>query len=155
MKIRSPRERKLWRQKRRRCELINGFNLSYVPAEPNTQGSHRIGHMGGWFEVLPDGTSAAKKRRDVIRQALIASQSIDGAYEDINWWAVTTPLKPPTDKDRLLYLLQRGPVCGTDISFMNRYGARIHELRRDFIIRSEPCKQHTHRGPNVVYYLES
>ena len=142
----------------RRPVIDNGYNLFYQPHE-NAQGSHRIGHISGTFRVLPDGHSSAKKRYEAIRLALTAN------YEAINYlhlrleadgWKVT-PVRKASHQDVILYLLQRGPVCGVEIQNtkqMNRYAARMYELRRWFDIGSERCRRHRHEGNDVQYVLQ-
>jgi hypothetical protein len=61
-------------------------------------------------------------------------------------------------RERVLGMLQAGPVCGTDLlrEFIPRYAARILELRQQgWMISSRPCKNqwHDHRTPQTVYEL--
>jgi hypothetical protein len=110
--------------------------------------------MDGSFLVKPDGLKSAKARYTAICQALQANQTFNGAWRDL--YPMVGPWKPASDEDVILYLLQQGPVCGTDINQvreMNRYAARIHSLRDWFQIGSQPCHRHNHRGNSVQYTL--
>jgi hypothetical protein len=63
-----------------------------------------------------------------------------------------------TQSQEILYRLQMGPVCGTDLlrMFIPRYAARILELRQaGHQIETRTCRddRHQHRNKQIEYVL--
>jgi hypothetical protein len=61
-----------------------------------------------------------------------------------------------TQKQRILAALRMGPVCGSQMAgwYINRYGARIGELRDEgYEISKRPCELHRHQSNQFVYEL--
>lgn len=62
----------------------------------------------------------------------------------------------PSQRERILRLLNAGPVCGTSFLFlkMPRYSARIWELRKvGFNITTRRCTDPRHHSRQVEYIL--
>ena len=139
----------------RRTDLINGYTITYEPHE-NRQGSHRIAAYDGRVRVLPDGATSTKDRRTLIRLRLATTygnHGIDAAIRALQGLNLKMAGRS-THQDQLLILFQNGPICGSQIPYMNRYAARIHELRQDgWHITDELCRVHDHRGNQARYTL--
>jgi hypothetical protein len=59
-------------------------------------------------------------------------------------------------KDRILAALKLGPICGSVMAswYINRYAARIYELRSEgYEISRRPCQLHHHDSQQYVYEL--
>lgn len=71
---------------------------------------------------------------------------------------LTLPLSAKlTQVERVLRMLQQGPVCSTDFlrAYMPRAGARIFELRRSgFVIETRRCQIHDHETYQIEYVLK-
>lgn len=63
-----------------------------------------------------------------------------------------------TQTAEILYRLELGPVCGTDLlrMYIPRYAARIYDLRNQgHNINTRRCKnpEHRHQTPQIEYVL--
>jgi len=63
-------------------------------------------------------------------------------------------------REKVLSMLQAGPVCSTDFlrAYIPRAAARILELRQaGYMIGTRPCKfsHHGHDSKQIVYELET
>jgi hypothetical protein len=134
--------------------VINRHILTYERHE-NHEGTHRIASEHARIRVLPDGLTTAKARYALISQALRANQD----HKDVILALMDLGLKVEragrtSDQERVLILLHDGPLCGREVEYMNRYAARICELRQDgWPIEKERCVRHNHRGFQALYYL--
>lgn len=139
----------------RKTTVINGFAVTYEEHR-NHQGTHRIASDTVRWRVLPDGTTSAKKRYELISDALNASYGPgDVVLRLVGKGLKVERISRATDQERLLILLHEGPFCGTEIGYMHNYPQRVHELRnKGWPILSEPCRRHNHRGRQSLYYLE-
>ena len=139
----------------RKTTVINGFAVTYEEHR-NQQGTHRIASETVRWRVLPDGHTTAKKRYELISDALNASYGPgDVVLRLVGKGLKVERISRATDQERLLILLHEGPFCGVEVEYMNRYAARICELRdKGWPILSEWCRRHNHRGRQSLYYLE-